>query len=165
MNGVSNRVSSITAQIRANEVAAAQLQSENQQIKTEIYKIIHEITDTSLILGEEAPNPEWFWILSSRVETQMLQYNYDELWNSRLHSPSEITADLYAAMIRKHNNLLGLYKQTLESYTVLQDDLQRLTWRLTTPLGVCILTRSRLLLTQQWLQPDDAPFLIHLEVL
>jgi len=95
----------------------------------------------------------------------MLQYNYDELWNSHLHSSGEITADLYAMMTREHDNLLGLYKQTVKSYTVLRDDLQRLTWQLTTPLGVCILTPLRLLLTRKWLQPDDAPFLTHLEVL
>ena len=104
-NKASSQVSAISTQLQAT---AIQLQSENQRIKTEIYKTIHEITDSS-ICTEESPSTEWSWILSSYTEAQILWSNYDELWDRHMNSSCEITTGLYAEMARRHNNLWRLY--------------------------------------------------------
>lgn len=106
-----------------------QLQSENQQIKTDIYKIVHGITD--ICIPDELTSPEWYWILTSCVETQILQSNCDELEKKHMNSSREITADLYAEMVRGYNNLRRLYEQALKSHAALQDGHKRFTRQLT----------------------------------
>lgn len=118
-----------------DRTASAQLKLENQRIKTEIFKIVDEVVDT-FTPGEELTSQEWYWVLSSCVEAQILQSNYDDLWERHLNSSCAITADLYAEMVRKHKDLQRLYEQALKSHAVLQDGIQRFTLQLTVPPGV-----------------------------
>lgn len=136
-NQVWGRISTITTQLRASQATAFQLRSENQRIQAEIYKIIHEITDTPTP-GKNPPGPEWFSILSSGVEAQMLRSNYDELRNNHLTDSCEITEEIYAKMVRRHNNLRKFYEQALNSHAALQEGLQRLAQQLPNTLGVRI---------------------------
>lgn len=134
----SSRGSAVTAQLQTCLATVAQLESENQQIKTQISDIIHEITDTPFILDTESPNPEWCSILSFGAEARILQSSYDELRGRHSeYSGREITQDLYTKMIQKHGFLWKQYKKMLRSHAVLEDDLQRLTRQLANPLDVC----------------------------
>ena len=101
----------------------------------EIHKIIREIADTP-ILEKKPPGLEWRWILSSGVESQILQSNYDELRNNHLTGSCEITEEVYAKMVRRYDNLQRSYKQALKNHAALQDGLQRLTQQPPDPLGV-----------------------------
>lgn len=121
---VFSRASAIAAKLQTGQTTAAQLESENRQIQTEIYDVIHEIANIFLADGG-SPGAEWHWILSSCVEAHILQSNYDELWNRHLNCPCEITADIYAELVRKHHSLRGLYEQALKSHVALQVGLQR----------------------------------------
>lgn len=123
------------AQLKASQAVAAQLQLENEQTKTEIYKIVHEIMGTFTV-AKNFSSQEWCRMLSSGMEIQMLQSHYNELWNVHLNSNHEITADLYEETLRRHGSLCRLYKQSLKSYVALEDDLERLTRQLTNPLTV-----------------------------
>lgn len=112
-----------------------QLQLENQQLKADIYGIIHEITDT-FTSGERLPSPEWYRLLSSGAENQILQSNYDELWDSHINFPCEITAGLYGKLVQRHDSLRRLYDQTLTSHMALEDGPQHLTQLFTNPSSV-----------------------------
>ena len=65
------------------------------------------------------------------METQILQSNCDELEKKHMNSSREITADLYAEMVRGYNNLRRLYEQALKSHAALQDGHKRFTRQLT----------------------------------
>lgn len=123
------------ARLQASQANAPQLQSENQQTKIEIHKIIREIVDSSA-LDKSPLDPEWCWILSSSAEINFLQANYDELWNKHVKSSCEITSDLYAKMVQRHDDLRRLYEWTQNSCAELQDLLHTLTRQLTDPSGV-----------------------------
>ena len=146
INQVSARASALVAQLQASQSTTVQLQSENQRIKSEIYGVIHEITD-AFIPNEGLPSPEWCQILSSCVEAQILQSNYEVLWARHLKSPLMITADIYTEMARRHDNLRGSYRQALASYAALQDGLQNLSRQPTIPLNVSLLGPLRPSLT------------------
>ncbi|KAF9642841.1 hypothetical protein BDM02DRAFT_3192603 [Thelephora ganbajun] len=75
--------------------------------------------------------------MSSDMETQVLQSHYDELWDIHLNSCCEITADLYAKMLRRHDSLLRLYQQSLKSHATLRDDLRRLAQQVANPFSPC----------------------------
>ncbi|KAF9641963.1 hypothetical protein BDM02DRAFT_3133432, partial [Thelephora ganbajun] len=128
-------ISVIIAQLWANLAATTELQLENQQIRTEICKIIHEIINTSSILGKKSPSSKWCLILSSGKEARILQSCHDELWNHHLKSPCEITADLYTKMVQGYGILWRRYKQILKSHAVLKDNLQHLMKQLTNTLS------------------------------
>ena len=121
---VFSQASAIVAKLQAGQTTAAQLESENRQIQTEIYEVIHEIANIPIANGR-SPGVEWHWILSSCVETHILQSNYDELLNRHLNCPCEITADIYADLVQKHRGLRGLYEQAFKSRVALQVGLQR----------------------------------------
>lgn len=116
-------------------MVTAKLQSENQRIKTEIYETVHGITQVR-VPDEEVSSTDWCWILSACVETQILQTNHEELWDRHLNSPCEITADIYAEMVRKHGDLRRLYEQALKSHAALQDGYNRFARQLTIPCSV-----------------------------
>ena len=101
-------------------------------------RVLREITDSTFIVGKGSPNPDWCRTLTSEIEAWSLRSSYDELWDRHVKSSCEITAGILSHMLQNHVNLWRHYKRMLRSHAVLEDDLQRLTRQLMTPLGVRI---------------------------